>query len=173
MLGDTFHKVVAEDNLDLQLPLLLLRGKFGLGIGKVGGVGDDPGGGGSVDEQVVERDEDKVDRGLATGGKKNLIVESIDPILRTNRLQSLLSVTDVPFLSGRCFTLDTSLERVFGGGATRLAIELDGLPNMESVHNISDSSGTDSIPLSASSTPGTDGSLRRDVGVERMLGLGI
>ena len=80
---------------------------------------------------------------------------------------------DVPFLGGRSFTLDTSLERVFGGGATRLAIEFDSLHNMESVHNISDSSGTDSIPLSASSTPGTDGSLRRDVGVERMLGLGI
>ena len=82
VLGDTFDNLVAEDNLGLQLPPLLLRGKFGLGIVKVGGVGDYPGGSGLVDEQVVERDEDKGDRGLATGGKKNLIVESIDPILR-------------------------------------------------------------------------------------------
>ena len=88
--------------------------------------------------------------GIAADGVRNLIIETIDPILRTNRLQSLLSATDVSFLGGRSFTLDTSLERVFGGGATRLAIEFDGMPNMESIHNISDRSSTDST----SSTPG-------------------
>ena len=115
---------------------------------------DDPGGGGSGAGQVVEGDVDQGHVGIAADGVRNLIIETIDPILRTNRLQSLLSATDVSFLGGRSFTLDTSLERVFGGGATRLAIEFDGMPNMESVHNISDSSSTDSAPFSASSTPG-------------------
>ena len=74
----------------------------------------------------------------------------------------MLSATDTSLQGGRGFTLDISLERVFGSGATQLAIGFEDRIPDEDIHNISDSSSTrGSVPLTASSTPGRDISKKR------------
>ena len=187
---NTFDAVSDEDFLALQLPplpprggsgrrvrnapvgevvtrsegstVLLQRGNFGIGVGDIGdtagGREDDGGGGQPV---AGEKEEDDGGGGSEPSRLQNLVVDSIDPLLRTNRLHSLLSATDFPFMGERSFTLDTSLERVFGGGATRLAIEFEGISDQEAQHNISDSSSSDSDPSFASSTPGREGSSKK------------
>ena len=58
---------------------------------------------------------------------QKLVIDSIDPALFGEKI-------------GGGFQLDNSLERIFGGGATKLAIEFEGTSLSESVHNMSESS---------------------------------
>jgi hypothetical protein len=76
-------------------------------------------------------------------------------------LQSQLSITESSVLGGRGVTLDSSLERIFGSGATRLAIEFEGMANVESVHNLSDRSSGDGSTLEVSSTPTREGQTKK------------
>ena len=75
---------------------------------------DDPGGGHRDSSQGIRR----------------LLIDRIDPILLRAG-------------SEKCFQLNSSLDRVFGGGAPRLAIEFEGLSSTETVHNMSESSVDD------------------------------
>ena len=50
---------------------------------------------------------------------------------------------------------------MFGSGATRLAIEFEGMSKLESVHNISDSSSTGRTSSPESSTPGREGQAKK------------
>ena len=56
----------------------------------------------------------------------------------------------------KSITLDTSLERVFGIGATRLAIEYEGMDDEVADHNISDSSSDEEINVVDFSRPERD-----------------
>ena len=56
---------------------------------------------------------------------RKLILDRIDPVLVGVRDEGVIQ-------------LDDSFERVFGGGATRLAIEFEGMSNVESAQNISE-----------------------------------
>ena len=73
------------------------------------------------------------DRGQGT--EPRLVLDRIDPVLLGVNGASQPISTET---SGRGFTLDSSLEFVFGSGATRLAIEFEGMAKVESVHNMSD-----------------------------------
>ena len=72
---------------------------------------DDPGGGNRDTVEFMQK----------------LVIDSIDPALFGEKI-------------GGGFQLDNSLERIFGGGATKLAIEFEGASLSESVHNMSESS---------------------------------
>ena len=65
--------------------------------------------------------------GESSQGIKRLSIDRIDPILL--RVES-----------ERGFQLDNSFDRIFGAGATRLAIEFEGLSTWDSVHNMSETS---------------------------------
>ena len=137
--------------LGLELPLLLPRVAVGRGE-------DDPGpggGGGSADEASGSG-------GEQVGGLKRLVIDRIDPVL-LGLGGGLQIVNPVSNILRRCLKLDTSLERIFGSGATRLAIEFEGVSNVETVHNISDSSMEDEDVSTevAASTPGREGSMKR------------
>ena len=95
--GDKTFDDLDEDLFGLDLPPLVPRGKFGM-VGGHGGGGKEDQGGGDLQGVVVQR----------------LVVDSIDPALRTNDIKSLLSRSDFPPLGGSGFILDRSLERVFG-----------------------------------------------------------
>ena len=157
LIVDNADKGVDEDNtfdesmdVELLLPPLSQR-REGRRKGVQAGSGiEDQGGGGGED-----------DRGGGDGGGwgnvpvvKKLIVHNIDPALRNNSGRDLLPRLVHP-MAGRSFILDMSLERVFGQGATRLAIEFDGMSAESADHNISDCSSTDmDVPGPSSSTPG-------------------
>ena len=57
---------------------------------------------------------------MPDGVTGTLVIDRIDPCLLSNRNQIL--PPGLPVLGVRSITLDTSLERVFGLGATRLAL---------------------------------------------------
>ena len=81
-------------------------------------------------------------------------------LLNPNGIQSTLRGN--PWQEGRGFTLDTSLERVFGQGATRLAIEFEGGSGGKSE---SDSSSDSEVDVTAVSTPSRD-----EIGKKRLRG---
>ena len=103
------------------------------------------------------------------GGEKNrgggsvpagdFVLDRIDPVLMGNLVNSQSSRESV--MGGRSFTLDSSLELVFGRGATRLAIEFEGMENVQTAHNISDSSSESRSPFQGVSTPGRDGQAKK------------
>ena len=119
-----------EDN---QQGTLLPRG--GDSVQGVSGVQSGDGGEGGVQQGTLSLD--WVDKSL------------VDP----NRLQSILRGGQQ--LDGGGFTLDTSLERVFGQGATRLAIEFEGETkgSGESEVSLSDSSSDSELDVTSVSTP--------------------
>ena len=80
----------------------------------------------------------------------------VDLYSGSTSFQSLLKDTNLPPvpLGGISLTLDRSLERVFGPGATQLAIGFEGMSCQGVGHDISDSSSLDgTVPLYATSTP--------------------
>ena len=102
-----------------------------------------------------------------------MVVDSIDPALRTNDIKSLLSSSDFPPLGGRGFILDRSLERVFGSGVTMLAVEFERMSDKTAEDNLSDSSSTDiNVPI-ASSSPGRKNKLRDDMEAYYFYGVNI
>ena len=76
----------------------------------------------------------------------------------THALQERVSSTGPPFLGEISFNLDCTLERVFGLGATKLAIEFEERSDgARADHNLSDSSSSDTdMSIPASSTPGRE-----------------
>ena len=83
-------------------------------------------------------------------------MHGIDLSSGSTSVLSLLKDTDLPPvpMGGISLTLDRSLERVFGPGATQLAIGFEGMSCQGAGHDISDSSSLDeSDLLSISSTP--------------------
>ena len=139
--------------LGLEFPLLLPRVNIGRGE-------DDPGpgggGGGGSDDHASGSGEDQA-RGL-----KGLVIDRIDPVL-LGLGRGIQLANPVSNILRRSLKLDSSLERIFGSGATKLAIEFEGMSNVETVHNISDSSMEDEDISTevAASTPGREGSKKR------------
>ena len=160
------NRSLVEDLIP-KLPQLLPRGSVGQkavgnvaidpgdGGSKVRMVGtdaDDPGAGGSG-VRIVGTDAD--DPGAGGSGVRRLVIDRIDPsLLGPINSDSLL-------LGGRGLKLDSTLETIFGVGATRLAIEFEGITNVESVHNISDSSNDDSSTEVSESTPARGGQSKK------------
>ena len=135
----------------------------GVGFGLAGGLGvpllvprvnvergeDDPGGNQSEDQTVGSEEE-------PAGVQQRLVIDRIDPVLL-----GVKTIDPVASLIRRSFKLDNSLEEIFGHGATRLAIEFEGMSNVESVHNMSDSSNDDDSNEVPTSNPGREGSKKR------------
>ena len=163
VFGDTLDDVRSERNdhpnhevsviHEISLPTLLPR------AGEVVGAGGDEvdHGGGEV---PVEPDGTGLgvlgDRGQGT--EPRLVLDRIDPVLLGVNGASQPISTET---SGRAFTLDSSLEFVFGSGATRLAIEFEGMAKVESVHNMSDEYSAGRTSLPASSTPGRESQAKK------------
>ena len=79
---------------------------------------------------------------------KNLVIDHIDSaLLDPRRLHSLLAGEGTSNLGGGGFNLDTSLERVFGSGATMLAIEFEGGIMEESVGSEDEENMSVSTPI--------------------------
>ena len=144
---------------------------------KVGEVEEDPGSGddedqGSGDDKDPvsvddkdQRSEDEEEPGSGMeddpgGGIISLVVHGFDPSLRSDSLQSVLTDPELPPLGGISFTLDRSLERVFGQGATQLAIGFESVSAQGVGHDISECSSLDrTVPVC--STPGREGSSKK------------
>ena len=151
---------IAQENDELPilvdlpvLPNLIPRGVVqGQGGGGELGVGGDEG----------------LDNGSGGETGRNLVIDSIDSSLLDpgpgpSGLPSLLVGEDVSRVGGRGFHLDTSLERVFGRGATMLAIEFEGgSKSPSSSDSSSDSEGGMSV-----STPDRDDVRKKRLRVER------
>ena len=75
------------------------------------------------------------------GGTTNFVVHGIDLSSGSTSVISLLKDTDLPPvpLGGISLTLGRSLERVFGPGATQLAIGFEGMSCQGAGYDISDS----------------------------------
>ena len=136
-----------------------IEGVDGEGVDSGGVDGEGKGGDGKVvggvgKEEVDKGGEDEDDPG---GGAMTLVVHGFDPSLGSSGLQSLLTDNELPPMGGISFTLDRSLERIFGQGATELATQLaigfEGMSAQGASHDISDSSSIDIGDPSASSTP--------------------
>ena len=124
------------------------QGVDGLGTSQRG-VDDDPGPGGG---KGLATEGSMRGEGVLDGVTGTLVIDRIDPCLLTNRDQQLLP-PGLPVLGERSFTLDTSLERVFGLGATRLAIEFEGTEDDVAQHDMSGSSSDEEINVVDFSTP--------------------
>ena len=89
----------------------------------------------------------------------SLVLDRVDASLLgpgPSSIQSLLKARDSD-VGGRSFTLDTSLERVFGTGATLLAIEFEGMGELRrETQASSEDSSTDSDEEMQVSTPTRD-----------------
>ena len=119
-------------------------GNVGVGNVNPGVDEDDPGpgcGGGSI--PAWQEDMGPDGWGVPAVGSQKFVIDRIDPVLLCDNLKSQLSITESSVLGGRGVTLDSSLERIFGSGTTRLAIEFEGMANVESVHDVSDRSSGD------------------------------
>jgi hypothetical protein len=131
------------------------EGDHGSGVGE-----DDPGPGGGS-KPAGEKDMGPGDGGVPALGSQMFVIDRIDPVLLCDNSRSQLSITESSVLGGRGVTLDSSLERIFGTGATRLDIEFEGMANVESVHNMSDMSSGDGSSLESSSTPNREGQTKK------------
>ena len=150
------HTVQENDELPNPVDLPVLPTLTPRGPVQGQGGGGECGGGG----------DDGLDNGSGGGIGRSLVIDRIDSsLLGTGQdpgpssLQSLLVGENVSRLGGRSFQLDTSLERVFGRGATMLAIEFEGGSKSSS----SSDSSSDSEEGMSVSTPD-----REDVGKKRM-----
>ena len=122
------------DTESLRLPPLLPRGD---GLQGVGGEGGEEGG-----DHVVQ--------------EGSLVLDRVDPsLLGPSSIHSLLQGRGNQEVGGRGFTLDTSLERVFGRGATMLAIEFEGMSEGGTIASLDDSSSESEKEMSVS-TPARD-----------------
>ena len=134
------------DSLVPQLPKLVPRVVSG-DQRTVGSDADDPGGGERGSKAGVE--------GVQPGVLRRLVIDRIDPaLLGPVNPDSLL-------LGGGGLKLDSTLETIFGDGATRLAIEFEGMSNVETVHNISDSSNEDVCTEISDSTSVSEGQSKK------------
>ena len=144
--------------VDLDAPIVTREGGEDAVMGAVGveGGGSGPGGGITPSGQGGGGEENRGGGSVPAG---DFVLDRIDPVLMGNLVNSQSSRESV--MGGRSFTLDSSLELVFGRGATRLAIEFEGMENVQTAHNISDSSSESRSPFQGVSTPGRDGQAKK------------